>query len=106
MSKTELTALEVQNSLNGFDEIAIEKHMGTDLVEMVNANKMSTFMRSLIFVHLRHQGLSDVDAKQGAMEVTLGDLESYFADEPEEIFEDEPESDPGKESTAPDSEQI
>lgn len=71
------TADEVFESLNGFDEIAIEKAFAevTSLKD-----KPMTFLRALVFTEKRREKLGDKEAKQYAMELPVKELTAYFAD--------------------------
>ena len=74
---------EVFESLNGFDEIAIERAFGQDISTL--KDKPTLAMRALFFTEKRREGLSDKDAKQAAMESALSELTDYFR--PDEDFE-------------------
>ncbi len=102
MSMTERTRTEVGDSLTGFDEIAIEKHLGYDIYAVVGVQP-AKYRRALIFVHLRQQGTSDVDAKKAALNLPIGAAWDYFA-ESEEVNPEEPDTDAGKGSTPVESE--
>ncbi|WP_028654880.1 hypothetical protein [Nocardioides sp. J54] len=91
-----MTAVEAMNSLNGFDEIAIEKAFGQDFDDL---NGRAT-VRAVIFVLEKRAGASDKDAKQYAMSVPMGQLDDHFESNPEEVDEDEPETEQGKDSSA------
>lgn len=98
MSATTATVTEAMESLTGFDEIAIEKHMGYDVYtqpETGNTRPM-TLMRSLVFVYKRRDGLNDVEARKACLDMTAGQVNDYFADDPEEIDPDDPETEAGK----------
>lgn len=74
---------EMVESLNGFDEIAIERAFGE--VISLGKDKPMTLLRALVFTAHRREGLPDKDAKQAAMEATIRDLNDYFR--PDEDFE-------------------
>lgn len=95
MSVTDLTADEMVESLTGFDEIAVEKHFGADVSAL--RTRPFSFIRALVFVHQRREGLTDPDARTAALSLTIGDLNGYFAEGPEEIDPEEPDTEPGKE---------
>jgi hypothetical protein len=66
----------VMESLNGFDEIAIEQRFG----DLSGLSGMRT-VRALQFVRIRRGGLNDKDAYNTTMLLTLGELKELFADE-------------------------
>lgn len=72
---SEKSADEVFESLNGFDEIAIEKAFGevTSLKD-----KPMMFLRALLFIETRREGKKDNEAKQVAMNATMKQLTDYF----------------------------
>jgi hypothetical protein len=96
MSNHSLTGEDMFQSLTGFDEIAIAQQFGIDLSELRKRPFM--FMRALAFTDLRRKGQRDTDAKQAAMELTMGELTHYFAEDDEadlgddggELGKDEP----------------
>ncbi len=95
MSAVETTMTEIAGSVTGFDEIAVEKHFGFDLFEATSASKAT---RALVFIQLRRDGLKDDEAYKAAMNKPTSTLDQFFAEEPEEVMPDEPDTDPGKES--------
>lgn len=107
MSTSELTLNEAMESINGFDEIAIEKHMGYDIYTSddkgsgVYREKPVLMIRCLVFVFQRRTGLNDADARKAAMEMTVKDVHDYFAEDPDEVDPDDPETDAGKDDTSP-----
>ena len=94
---------EIQKSVNGFDEIAVEQSFGYDLWTEGEARPMK-FVRALVFIHLRRpadrggQGLSDADAKARVLEMPAGEVDDYFADQDEDEPSGEGDSEP---QTAP-----
>lgn len=96
MSNTDLTADEFFDSLTGYDEIAIGKAFG-DLESL--REKPFTFLRALVFVDLKRQGNRDPEAKQAALELTIGALGEYFADDEPEVDPDDPDSESGKDDS-------
>jgi hypothetical protein len=99
MSTTEITFAEIQHSITGFDEIAVQKHMDCDVYEAAST-KLTLFRRCLVFIHQRHQGLDDQAAKKVALGMRFKDLFEYFAAEPYDDEDDEPETEVGKGSTS------
>ena len=69
-----INADEVVRSLNGFEDIAIEKAFGVALLKMDEMRAS----RALLFILKRRDGANDFDAYKGAMEVTFGDLMDTF----------------------------
>ena len=68
------TVEEVTGRLNGFDEIAIEKHFGKDL-----GNLSGTMtLRALVFALARREGKDDREAFRGAMQKTLVECRDTF----------------------------
>lgn len=94
--KYPMTAVEAMKSLNGFDEIAIEKAFGKEFDDL---NGRDT-IRAIIFVLERRAGSTDKDAKQYAMSLPMGQLDEHFEPAAEEVDDDEPETEAGKEPSA------
>jgi hypothetical protein len=82
-------------TLNGYDEIAVAKTFGSDVVTLQGQQPL-TFLRALVFIHQRRDGRKDPDAKAAAMTCTLQGLNDYFADPAPEIDPDDPDTDVGK----------
>lgn len=107
MSATELTLNEAMESVTGFDEIAIEKHMNYDIYTSddeelgIFRSKPVLMIRCLVFVMQRRAGQSDVEARQTAMGMSVKDVHEYFTADPEEVDPDAPESPEGKDDTPP-----
>lgn len=93
-----MTARETLRSLNGFDEIAIEKAFGKELDDLSGR----ATLRALIFVVEKRNGVTDKDAKAIAMGIPIRELDDHFAKPVEEVDDDEPETDQGKEPSASD----
>lgn len=98
MSTTDMTATEMFESLTGYEEIAIAKAFGTRVLELAETDKMS-LGRSLAFVHYKRSGQKDSEAKQSAMGMTIREVQDYFADEPDDLDPDDPDTDTGKGSS-------
>lgn len=92
MSTSGMTYDEISESVTGFDEIAVQKHMQLDLYTDGEARPV-WLLRSLVFVHLRHQGANDDDAKKQALGLRLGDVNDYF-DSPPTKDDDDDQPDP------------
>lgn len=91
-----MTATETLESLTGFDEIAIEKAFGREFDDLGGR----ATVRALIFIQRKRAGDSDKDAKNYALEVAIGKLDDHFAAPAEEVDDDDPETDAGKEPSA------
>lgn len=100
MSQVEMTAEEAFQSLTGFDEIAVARSFGEEITSMAD-KRPTMFVRALVFVSLRRQGSSDADAKQAALDMTLGAVNAFFTEAPEDFDPEEPDSEPGKDSSPP-----
>jgi hypothetical protein len=80
MSKTDLTAGEVFDSLTGFDEMAISQHFGHNVTDLAENSTM--WARALVFVLLRRdEQINDDDARDKALKMSLKDVTTYFAEE-------------------------
>lgn len=95
----EMTADEFFESLTGFDELAIAKGFGAKPIELSKTDPM-WFARSLVFVAHRRSGLNDADAKKAALEATIGEVNAYFAEDPEPNPQ-EPVTELGKDEPSP-----
>lgn len=82
MSQTGMTAEETFESLTGFDEIAISQQFGRTVAELAQRDPM-LWMRSLIFVLKRRDGMNDPDSKNAALELTIKQATEYFAEDDE-----------------------
>ena len=96
MSAPTMTARETMRSLNGFDEIAIEKAFGKELDELGSRESV----RALIFIQRKRAGDNDKAAKDFALGIPMGQLDEHFAAPAEEVDENEPETEQGKESSS------
>lgn len=101
MSTSGITYDEMSEAVTGFDEIAVQKHMDMDLYTD-GERRPIWLLRSLVFVHLRHQGATDTDAKEQVLGMPLREINDYFdskpanADDPDGIDAQELETpDPG-----------
>lgn len=97
--KTNMTADEFLESLTGFDEIAIEKAFGADVMALADT-RQSAFIRSLVFVQHRRDGLKDLEAKAAALAMTLGEVLAAFDDD-DEVDPEDPVTDSGKDAPEP-----
>jgi hypothetical protein len=73
--KTELTIPEMMDSLNGWDELAIEEHLKRPLDAM---RSNFTVARALIGVHLTREGQKAPAAFKTAMAMVNDDVTKYF----------------------------
>jgi len=90
MPQISQTAEEVFDSLTGFDEIAITQQFGRTVADLAQ-NDATMFARTLIFVVNRRDGISDDEARNGALGLTMKEFSTYFAEPSEEESEkDEP----------------
>lgn len=75
----QITAEEMANSLTGYDELAISKHFGGEVGDLAE-HRQTTFIRALVFVDFTRQGKGAPEAKKAAMDLTLGQCNSYFSE--------------------------
>jgi hypothetical protein len=90
----QMSANELTDVMNGFDELAIGKAFGEDISSLKQRPLM--FLRALAFIDFRRGGMKDGPAYKAAMEILSKDLAAHFPDDPEEMDEDEPVTDEGK----------
>ncbi len=110
MSKIELTGSEVIDSLTGTEEAEIEQYMGYDVYTtdepeygVFGRSKPVLLMRSLVFALERRSGKDPAAAKAAVMEMPASEVKGYFAEEPDEVDDDAPETEAGKDKPAPES---
>ncbi len=89
---------EMTQSLTGFDEIAIEKHMGMDIYTD-GETKPVMLLRSLVMVHKTRDGLSGPDARAAALGMKVSEVQDYFTESETALPDTEPETEAGKESS-------
>ncbi|GAA4698258.1 hypothetical protein [Nocardioides nanhaiensis] len=94
-----LTASETIQTLTGFEEIAIEAHMGVEIYSEGQAKPMRV-MRALVFVQRMRDGDNAHEARKVAMEMPMRELQDHFAPELEEIDPDAPDTPEGKGNSA------
>lgn len=94
MNPQQMTVEDAINSLTGFEEMAIEKHMGVDIYDVLG--KPVLLNRVLIFVDQQRQGLKPAEAVQHARSMTSKAVIAYFEPDPEEVDPDEPETPAGE----------
>lgn len=89
---------ELFQSLTGFDELAIKDKFGIENPAEVE-HRPIIWTRALVFIIFKRDGMNSQQAYQAAMETPSGILDSFFADDPEDVLPDDPDSEPGKDST-------
>lgn len=106
--QTDLTLSEVIDSMNGFDEIAVEKKFDDfNLYDVIGADgdirprDMVKALRVGIFLVRRSEGLNDHQAYEAVMEMPSSQVNGFFAEEPDEIDPEDPDTEAGKDSSAP-----
>lgn len=85
---------EVLESINGFEEVAVEKAFGADPIELAQGQKLMKFTRAMVFVVKKREGLNDLQARQAAMEMTMADLQTFF------VMSDDDDEDPKEETSS------
>lgn len=95
---SEMTADEVFDSLNGFDEIAITQRFGASIGALAKNGEAGIFMflRALAFIAERRAGKGDNDAYMAAMNLSTKEANAYFADPADELDPADPETESGK----------
>lgn len=92
---------EMLGSLTGHEEIAIAKHFGAEVLTLAEV-KPTMFSRALVFVLFVREGRTAPDAKQAVLNMSLSDVQARFeADEDEDVMQDDPESESGKDESSP-----
>ena len=95
----QITATEMVQSLTGFEELAIERYMAVDPYGDAERKPMAV-MRALVFVLRKREGLKDAEAREAAMSMPMGELQTVFAEEEPELDPENPET-PAGEGFAP-----
>lgn len=96
----DVTADEMFESLNGFDEIAIANAFGAEVTELAEKRPIG-FVRALVFVDLRRKGSKDAEARSKALTMTVKEIETYFPEDEEEPMPDDPITESGKDDSQP-----
>jgi O6-methylguanine-DNA--protein-cysteine methyltransferase len=96
----QISVNEMAESLTGFEEIAIEQHMGIDIYADAEQKGVKA-LRALVFVHLTRGGQNAHEAKQSAMGMTLRECNAYFQAEEDEVEPEEPVTEVGKDASQP-----
>lgn len=84
-----MSADEFMETLTGFDEIAIEKAWGKDVMALAQGSP-TTLLRALVFVERRRDGLNDHEAKDAVLGMTLREVNERFVDDEDEPMPEEP----------------
>ena len=97
---TQISASEMVQSLTGFEEIAIEKHMGIDPYADGETKPLKV-LRALLFVQATREGMTAPAAREHAMGLAMGAVQDRFVEEeePEDLDPDEPETEAGKDDS-------
>ena len=77
---SELTLAAFRRSLTGFEEIGVAKMWGSPWLALHREN-YPEFVRAMVSVDLKRKGAAD--ARNAALQLTSGQCEDYFADDPE-----------------------
>lgn len=91
---SDITAEEMFESLDGFEEIAIAKHFDAEIGDLAQ-RKPTMFARALVFTALVRDGTPPAEAKHAAMAMPLKAVNDHFAED-NEVTPEEPETEPGK----------
>jgi len=68
-------------TLNGYEEHTIKKAWDGVVITKVGKDDPSTWLRCLAFIHFKRQG--NADPMRPAMDLSLGDLGRFFAEDPD-----------------------
>lgn len=90
---TKITYTESIELLTGYDEQAIEAKFGAD----IDSLRFTMQLRALLFIEQRRAGVDDKAAYKTAMEIRLKDLGDHFAEEEQEVNDEDPVTAQGKE---------
>lgn len=79
---SEKTISEMGESLNGFEEIAVQTHFGGKTLAQLLGENPTMGIRALIFTDVHRDGETNVQAsKQQVMEMRLKDVMDYFTED-------------------------
>lgn len=98
MAKTTATVDEIIDSLTGHDELAIHAAFGKDITELAQVHR-TLLLRAAVAIDLSRNQDEKVPfhkAYKAAMDMRMSEVAEYFPDSEEDVIEDEPESDSGK----------
>lgn len=92
MSETDLTLGNLVDSMTGHEEWAVSRQFGVIISELTLDPSM--VRRASIFVVKKREGLNEDEARNFALDLTILDTMTFFAEESEESGKDETESEP------------
>lgn len=92
------TIAEMFGSLTGTEEEIIARHFGE--VTSIMQEKPTMWARSLVMIDKLRGGLEANKAKKAAMELTMREVDNYFAQDEDEPSPEDPVTDQGKEGSA------
>lgn len=98
MPLSELTPTEMVESLNGFEEIAINKVFGATITALPEKDP-TMFARALVFVAIKRQGSNDPEAKAAVLEMPIKAVQDYFEPEADDVDPEDPDSESGKDGS-------
>lgn len=75
----DMTAADYFDTLTGFDELAIKKAWNGIVPVKISKEDPATWLRTLVFIHYKREGHGD--AKNDALELTLGEVGAFFVAE-------------------------
>lgn len=96
-----VTVSEMIESLTGFEEIAIAKAFDSDIFGLLN-RAPTTAGRALVFIDRKRGGETDKEAKNHALSLTLKAVDEYYAEDEDEVMEEEPTTEVGKDDSTDD----
>ena len=87
---------ELQDDLDGFEEKVIRQHFSATIEQLAQGDEVIMLMRAMVFAHQRRQNVEDSQAYRTAMQMKRRELWTYFADEPDDVDPEQPDSAAGK----------
>lgn len=94
-----MSADEILDTLNGFDEIAIAKAFKMTFTEVIE--DATLFLRGMAFINERREGKSDAEAYAVAMYTSTLKMAEYFPAPDDELDPDDPDTESGKDASPP-----
>lgn len=98
MSTTDSTFDEVIDSLNGFDELAIQSAAGVSLDALLEKARLHA-VRTVVAIHIMRTSeprMKYAAAYRQAMEMSMKAVQEYFAEPPRDPDPSNPDSEVGK----------
>lgn len=95
-NSTKPTVAGTMDALTYAEESAIRRRFAANIEALVNNLTSRTAGRALYFAHLLMNGTSEDEAFKIATETPYGEVDAAFAGQPDELDEDDPQSDEGK----------